>query len=139
MTEFFFRNLHHFKQLTRYVISGGTATAVNLGLLYVFTDLAGIWYLLSAIISFILSFFVSFILQRFWTFGDKRKDRVYKQLMAYFGLSMMNLGLNTALMYFVVDILGVWYLLAQAIISALIALESFLVYKFVIFKVPIGE
>lgn len=137
MAEFFFKNWHHFKQLTRYIISGGTATGINLGLLYLFTDIFGIWYLLSAIISFVISFFVSFFLQRLWTFKEKRKEMVYRQLTMYFTLSIINLSLNTLLLYFMVDILGVWYLLAQIIISGFLAMESFFVYKFVIFPTPI--
>lgn len=122
------------KQIFKYLIAGSIGTFVNLALLYFFTDILLIWYLLSAVLAFILSFFVSFFLQKFWTFSDRDKDKMYRQMAGFLLVALANLVLNTLLMYLLVDGLEIWYMLAQFIISAFIAVESYLIYKFLIFN-----
>lgn len=65
------RELIEFK-FFRYLISGGTAAAVYLALVYVLTDLAGVWYLASTTIGFVVAFLVSFSLQKLWTRSEER-------------------------------------------------------------------
>jgi putative flippase GtrA len=60
----------------KYVVSGGSAAIVDIVALYVFTDLFGIWYILSAILAFISAFFVSFLLQKYWTFKDNSNTNI---------------------------------------------------------------
>ncbi|MFH1583341.1 MAG: GtrA family protein [Candidatus Falkowbacteria bacterium] len=134
MSAFFFKNWHHFKQATRFLIAGGTSALVNFSLLYFFTDILGFWYLLSSVLSFIVSFFVSFYLQKFWTFGDKNKDILHKQLIIYLLLALFNLVVNTVLMYVLVDLFGLWYMLAQFFVTGTIATWNFMAYKFFVFN-----
>jgi len=49
-------------------------------------------------------------------------------------LALLNLAGNTFLMYLLVDFLGIWYMLAQAIVSALIAFWNYNVFRIFIFK-----
>ncbi|KKU57459.1 MAG: hypothetical protein UX81_C0035G0001, partial [Parcubacteria group bacterium GW2011_GWA2_47_12] len=118
-----------------YLIAGGTSTAIDLGILYVLTEFAGWWYLVSATAAFIVAFFVSFILQKFYTFNNRDTSRkaVAMQGAFYFTLALTNLGINTILMYALVEWAGVWYFLAQIIAAAALAVESFFIYRFVIF------
>jgi len=134
MAKFFIKNWHHFKQLTRYVISGGTSSVVNLVLLYCLTEYLSIWYLLSAMLSYVTSFFVSFFLQKFWTFRDGRKDQIRKQLVIYAGIAGFGLGVNALLMYFLVETLHIWYMFSQVIIGFILAFCNFLFYKFFVFN-----
>lgn len=121
-------------KILRYLFSGGTAAATDLGLLYVFTDVFGMWYLLSSVIAFIFAFMVSFTLQKFFTFQDHGVDGVRSQALAYLGVTSTNLALNTGLIYLFVQYTGLHYLSAQVITSIFIAIESFVVYSMFIFK-----
>ncbi len=122
----------------RFLISGGTATAVNVGTLYVLTEFAGLWYILSSVVAFVLAFCVSFTMQKWWTFAERSTHRVGSQAGLYFAVALGNLGLNTLLLYVLVEWFGLWYVIAQLIASAIIAAESFLLYRFVIFG-PVHE
>ena len=134
MVFFVSRQLYKNRQILKFIISGGTTALFGLTVLYVLTDFFGLWYLLSAVLAFIVGFFISFSLQKLWTFKDKRQDQVYRQLSLYLSVALTNLVLNTALMYLFVDVFGVWYMLAQVIVDLVIAAESFLMYKFIVFK-----
>ena len=116
-------------RLLRYLVSGSTSAVIDFLFLYLLTDIWGMHYLFSAILAFIIAFFVSFFLQKFWTFEDDSTERVHEQAVLYFVVAGINLGINTALMYYFVDILGIWYMAAQFLASGLIACESFFISR----------
>jgi putative flippase GtrA len=122
-------------RVARYIFSGGTAATVNLAALYALVDFFGLYYLTGAVLSFIIAFVVSFLLQKFWTFRnfEKKTDVVQKQVVWYFGIALFNLCLNTTFIYFFVEVLYVWYMLAQFISSGLIAVLSYFLYKLFVF------
>ena len=123
-----------YSRIFRFLISGGISLGTDLVLLYIFTDIFGVWYLTSAIVAFILAFIVSFMLMKFWTFGDRSRDNISMQLGIYFFVAVVNLALNTFLVYIFVEQADLYYLLAQIVASALIAVESFFVYQKFIFR-----
>ncbi len=121
-------------KILRYLFSGGTAAVTDLTLLYIFTDVFGIWYILSSVLAFLVAFAVSFILQKFFTFQDHAMDGVRGQALVYLLVTSFNLGLNTALVFAFVHYAGFHYLFAQILASIIIAVESFVVYGLFIFK-----
>ncbi|MDD5032416.1 MAG: glycosyltransferase [Patescibacteria group bacterium] len=129
-----YRWIEKYKLIIKYVISGGTAALVDLVCLYVFTDIFGVWYLISACLAFVIAFFVSFSLQKFWTFRDNGREKIYRQMSLYFIVGTINLFLNAIGMYFLVERFNIMYLLAQVMMGALLGLGSFLIYRFMIFK-----
>lgn len=131
---YFYGHAFNHRMKIKYVLAGGTAAAVDVGLLFLLTDLLKIWYITSAIIAFIFAFSVSFTLQKFWTFRDGETSLMHVQIGKYFLTAIINLSINTALMYFFVDYLGIWYILSQIIIGLSIAIGSYFVYKKLIFR-----
>ncbi len=123
------------RRIFRFIVAGSSGAATDLLILFILVDVVHLWYLASAVIAFIVSWFVSFGMQKFWTFQDKdHSAEVLKSQAALFlAVALGNLGLNTALMYVFVDILNLWYLLAQVAAALLIAVESFFVYKLFVF------
>jgi putative flippase GtrA len=115
----------------RYVISGGIATFVDLILLYLFTNIFGIWYIISAIMAFLFAFMVSFSLQKYWTFKDHSSHNIHFQALKYFTVTSINLGLNTLGIFIFVEYGHFHYLASQFIVSALIAVESYFIYHYI--------
>jgi putative flippase GtrA/predicted HAD superfamily phosphohydrolase YqeG len=121
-------------KVARFILSGGTAAALDLVLLFVLTSVFHIWYLLSAVIAFVFAFVVSFTLQKYWTFRDGSKDKIPLQAAAYFLIAVMNLCVNTVLVYTFVEHAHIHYLVSQIISSALLAVESYFLYQTLVFK-----
>ena len=121
-------------RITRFLISGGFATATNLSVLFILVHFFGVWYLLASVFSFISAVYIGFTMQKFFTFNDYFKINVKEQILAYLGVQVANLGINTFLMYVGVSILGIHYLVSQMIIGAIISIYSFFVYKNLIFS-----
>jgi len=127
------RLLSH-KSIVKFSMSGPIAGAVDLLVLYILHGLLNISVIWSTSLAYILSFWVSFYLQKFWTFCNHNKKHVYRQLGLYFLFAFINLNLNGYLMHITVNRYQVWYLLAQLIVSLAIGLESYVVYRFIIFR-----
>lgn len=123
-----------YARVGRFILSGGTAATVDLGFLYFFTEKFGLHYLFSATLAFVVAFFVSFTLQKFWTFQDASTDKVHLQASLSFFVALINLGLNTALMYVFVEKFDIWYMASQILIGIILAFESFFVFRSIIFR-----
>ena len=61
-------------QFFRYIFVGGTAFVVDFGFLYFFSDICGIYYLISAILSFIISVLVNYVMSTKWVFNQDKID-----------------------------------------------------------------
>ena len=120
-------------KISRYLFSGATAFGVNFLFLYAFTEWVGLYYLVSVVLAFLMAVVVSFILQKFWTFKNNSKTDLHRQVMVYITVAIINTGLNTLLVYFFVEYVGLHYLTGQFFSSGLIAFESFFVYQVFIF------
>jgi glycosyltransferase involved in cell wall biosynthesis/putative flippase GtrA len=118
----------------KYVIAGGTSAVVDLGLLYIFTEIIGLWYLFSAAIAFIFGLLASFTLHKFWTFREHSLRRMKKQFIFFSALSVLNVCLNIILLYLAVDVLHIWYMAAQFVIMGMLALLNFALNKTVTFR-----
>ena len=124
-----------YPQAIRFIISGTLATCTNLVALYVLTENLHIHYLQSSACAFVISFLVSFTLQKFWTFSNSSLEMVHKQLVGAFAVALFNLLINMFLMYGFVEYVGLHYLLAQIVTSALIAGETFVLFRYVVFAI----
>lgn len=120
-------------QISRYVFSGVVASSVMFACLIFFREVLDIWYLYSSTLAFILAFLTSFLLQKLWTFKNVDQSNAHKQLVLFFLVSIINLGINAFGMFILVDKIGVWYIMSQFFVTAFIAVWSFFAYR-VIFK-----
>lgn len=116
-------------KVIRFIIAGGSAFSVNISLLFIFTEFFGLWYIFSATLAFTFSFLVGFSLNKFWTFANSSTDFIHNQILTYLGINLFNLIINNMLLYIMVESFAIWYILAQAIASLLLAFESFFVYR----------
>ena len=124
----------HFWELVRFGVSGSFAALAGLCTLYALTDILGVWYVASSVASFIVTFIIVFLLQKFWTFKEKSAGTIPKQSAQNFALSIFNLFFNTALIFLLVDLVGLHHVLAQVFIYGLIGAIDFFVYKYIIFR-----
>jgi putative flippase GtrA len=120
-------------KVIRYLVSGGTATAVNLTILWTLKEVFGVWYLSAATVSYTFGIITSFVLQKFWTFqsGDISFPAAGQQFFLYLLVVFFNLGFNAFLLYLFVDVFGWWYIFSAILSSGLIAIGSFFIYRFI--------
>lgn len=60
------------KRMVRFTLVGGSSTLIYWGLLYLLTDVVGLWYMSSAVLGAGIVYFYSFTLHSIWTFKRKK-------------------------------------------------------------------
>lgn len=59
---------------------------------------------------------------------------MHTQFARYLVIILLNLLLNTTLVYFFVEHVGVWYLFAQMLATAVIAITGYVGYRYFVFR-----
>ena len=134
MIKFIAGKISKYKKLIKFLIAGSTAAGTTFFFVYFFTDIVGLWYLASSVIAFFFGVVVSFTLQKFWTFKGEQEKQTHHQLILFISLGICGMVINALGMYLLVDKVHLWYMLAQFITAAGIAIINFFVYQLVIFN-----
>ncbi|MBU2265109.1 GtrA family protein, partial [Patescibacteria group bacterium] len=98
-------------------------------ILYILTDVAGMWYMISAVIASVVNYGSNFVLQKFWTFRNKKTNDIHRQAFKY-AIMVTSLFLaNLLFLYMLVEYARLWYLVAQVIATILLTIISYLVSR----------
>ncbi len=62
------------KHAVQFYIVGASGVLVNLGILYLLTDIGGFWYVAAQVIAITASITTNFFFNRYWTFGSHVKE-----------------------------------------------------------------
>ena len=119
--------------IIRFIFSGGMAALTTFGVLYVLVRFFDAWYLTASTTAFLFGFFVSFVLQKFWTFKDMRKKALWWQMPVSLCVLLGAIFLNIFIMFVLVEMAGMWYMLAKVFSAVIIAALMFLFYGAFIF------
>lgn len=112
-------------QFIRYFFVGGVAAVVNIGMLFIFTDVCHIYYLVSNIISFTLGLIVNYILSKLLVFQDKVSLSASKEFIIYAIIGVVGLGIDTLLMSVFTDTFDIYYMLSKIISTLLVFVWNF--------------
>lgn len=114
----------------KFCLVGISGVGVNMGLLWLLTEQAGLFYLASAAISIETSIISNFILNNYFTFADRRQPGVkslLNRLLKFNMVSLAGLAINLAILWSLTEVAGVFYLLANLFGIAAATLWNFLV------------
>ncbi len=121
----------------RFLIVGSLSVATYYALLYGLTEFAGVWYIASATVAFVGYYFVNFLSQKYWTFKNKDRKSLNRQLVLYTFMAAGNWIINTGLLYVLVEYLHLHYLVAQAILTVLVSVLAYFGFKYIFHIKPL--
>lgn len=126
--------IKRFLPFIKYCIVGATGTFIDLAALYIFVEYLEFPVLLGATFSFLLAVINNFLLNKLWTFKNKSPN--YRKLFIKFlTVALVGLGLTLSSMHLLVNILGLWYMLAKMLSSGIVLTWNFLGNKLWTFKI----
>lgn len=120
-------------QIFKFGLVGGTAFVIDYVLLYLCTEFLDIHYLVSSIISFTVSVIFNYILSVKWVFDVKKKQDT-SDFIVFIILSVIGLGINSLIMYVMVEIFDVYYMLSKIVSTAVVMIYNFITRKMFIEK-----
>jgi putative flippase GtrA len=109
-----------------YAAVGGACAALNLAALWLLTSGLGLHYLVSTMLAFLALTPVGFVLQKAMTFRTARAAAAV-EWPRYFATMGTSFAASFVLMYVAVDLLGIWYLAANVLITVLLLATNYLV------------
>jgi len=118
----------------RYMLCGAIATVIDLSILYILTDFGGLWYILSATISFIAAASANFLLNRKFTFRSN-SNRVKRQYGLFVSFAAIGLFMNIGIMYGLVELFDLWYIFAKFIATFIVFVFNYGFNKKITFAV----
>ncbi len=133
MKELIQKNQKLVNQILKFGVVGVIAFLIDYGLLYILTEYANIYYLISSIISFTVSLIFNYILSIKWVF-DVTKKQTYKEVIVFVVLSVIGLGINQLVMYLGSDIMHIYYMLTKLVATAIVMVWNFITRKIFIEK-----
>ena len=105
-----------FLRLTKFSIVGAIGAVINTGFLWVFTDVAGIFYLYSSAIAIEIAIILQFLMNDRWTFKERRTTHVEQFIKRILKSNLWRSGglvVNIGVLYFLTEYVGVYYLLSN--------------------------
>lgn len=115
-----------FIQMFRYVFVGGTAFIVDLFFLYFFSDICGVYYLISGILSFIISVLVNYWMSTKWVFNQDNIDNKVLEFNLFLVISIIGLIFTEILLWVFTDLFGLYYLISKIIAAILVMFWNFI-------------
>ena len=117
-------------QLFKFGLVGVVATVLDFLFLFLLTDVFGIYYLLSAAVSFVLSTLFNYVASMRFVFNSKfTKDEKTKELLLFTILSVIGLLLNQFLMWLFVEKIALYYMLAKIVATFFVMMWNFVSRK----------
>ncbi len=131
---YYLQNLFEYLPYKKNVISeffkfafvGAVGTVVNLVILYLLTEKIGLYYMLSAILSFIVAMTSNFFLNKIWTFKENIKSEITKKYVQFGLVSISALLINLFFLYIFTEFLGIYYLISQVLAIGIALIINFL-------------
>ena len=114
----------------KFCLVGISGVGVNMGLLWLLTELGGLFYLLSAAISIETSIITNFLLNNYFTFADRNKQGVnplFGRLLKFNLVSLAGLGINMAILLLLTEGPGLFYMVSNIVGIAAATLWNYLV------------
>ena len=118
------------KQAAKYYAVGASGVLVNLGLLFYLTEYVGLWYFLSYTLAISASITSNFILNKFWTFRDSiNSQRTIVMYVKFASVSFLGMGIQLGSVYFLVESLSVYYMLAALVSISIAGVINFMMNR----------
>lgn len=131
MLRSFLRNLHTGPlalQLRRFVIVGAFTAGIQQVLLWVFINVVGVFYLLSALFAIEITIILSYVLNNAWTFQATRNTGAVDYLMGLLKTNVVRgtaIPIQLAVLFAFVEVAEVLYLVANGLAIVVSGLYRF--------------
>lgn len=113
----------------KFCLVGLSGVGVNMGLLWLLTEYAGLVYLLSAAIAVETSIITNFLLNNFITFRGRNEPGArpfFQRLLKFNLISLIGLGINIGLLSLFTEVFGIYYLVSNIIAIIIVTLWNYL-------------
>lgn len=106
-------------QFIKFATIGAVGTLIHIAILFILTEFAGVYYMISAVIAFIVALTNNFFMNKFWAFKETSKGKNAKRYIIFTIIATIAFLVNITILYSVTEFLNVHYLISQVIAIAI--------------------
>lgn len=118
-----------FIQLIQFGFVGVAATIIDFGVLIFLVQIFHLDPVISAAISFIISLIFNYVVSMRYVFRHRQDISRKTEFIIFAVLSIIGLGLNELLMWLCINVVGIFYVWAKVIATALVMIWNFVSRK----------
>lgn len=119
-------------QFVRFTLVGGIGTSAHYVVLVVLVSDFGVNPILGSTAGFLVGMITNYVLNRRFTFNSQTSHR--EALWRFGAIAMAGIGINTAIMVLLIEVMGLHYLLAQMVATVLTLSWNFVGSRYWAFK-----
>ena len=124
-----------FLQFFRYLFVGGVATVVDWGTLFLLTECANIYFLISTSIAFLAGLVTNFVLSKQLVFkANEARVSPVMEFLSYAIIGVIGLGITELIMILFTNYLALHYMLSKVIATVVVLFWNYTARRFAIYK-----
>jgi putative flippase GtrA len=123
-----------FVQFARYIVTGGVAFTADFGTLFLLTRYGGVHYLISAAVGFTVGLLINYVISSTWVFAHRTVQNRGVEFGIFAAIGLVGLGLNELGMWLLATRVGIYYLWAKLITTAVVYIWNFGARKVALFR-----
>lgn len=117
-------------QILKFIFVGGTATLLDMVILYVLNHHLHIYHLIAATIAFVVATFYNYYMSMTFVFTSKFDGgNRHKEFIAFFILSLCGLGITLLGMYIFVDLIHIDVMISKVLVGVVVMTFNFVSRK----------
>ena len=116
-------------QAFRFGVTGGICFLIDYFLMVFLTEIAGLYYLVSSILSFSFSTIVNYLLSLHFVFDSNNTYSKKREFVEFAMLSGIGLGFNTLLMWLFTSRAGWHYMISKIVVTVIVMRYNFISRK----------
>lgn len=115
-------------EVIRFVITGGASFIVDFSIMLFLTEKLGFHYLFAASMGFSISVIFNYFLCSKWVFKSQNKRSIQGTTL-FVGSSIIGLIINQILMWFLVEFVHIFYMVAKIITTMIVLIWNFIIKR----------
>ena len=120
-------------QFFRNALVGSFAFVLELGLMYLLTECAHVYYLWSSVFSSLCAGGVNYLLSTIWVFNQSKVKNKPLEFILFTAIGALRLLLNVFFLWLLTDCIGIYYMFSKVIAMILVFTLIFFIRKYVLF------
>lgn len=124
-----------FLQFFRYIFVGGIATVVDWSVLFLLTEVANVYHLVSAIFAFVAGLITNFLLSKPFVFkANEARVKPLMEFVSYAVIGVVGLGITELIMFIFTNCWGIHYMVSKAIATVVVLIWNYIARKTLVYK-----
>ena len=120
-------------QFFRNALVGSFAFVLELGLMYLLTECAHVYYLWSSVFSSLCAGGINYLLSTIWVFNQSKVKNKPLEFILFTAIGALGLVLNVFFLWILTDCIGIYYMFSKIVAMILVFTLIFFIRKYVLF------